>query len=89
MLEQNLLNQVKKCPINIVSISINVNIVEQVNASIHSTNYPNMQLKNNKIPTLDWLANTTELNPIEDAWDIIVCDIYRKNGQMFQCNSKS
>ena len=54
---------------------------QQDNASSHKSKYTMNFLSENGIKTLDWPANSPDLNPIENLWGELVRKIY-KNGSV-------
>lgn len=59
-------------------------IFHRDNISIHCIRHNEV-----KTPTLDWLANILNLNPMEKVWDIIMCIQYLpKNSQLLHYKAK-
>lgn len=51
---------------------------EPDNSSLQSEKETKKWLEDNKIPTFDLSANSPDLNPIKNVWNVILYNIYRK-----------
>uniref|UniRef100_A0A1I7WRT1 DDE_3 domain-containing protein n=1 Tax=Heterorhabditis bacteriophora TaxID=37862 RepID=A0A1I7WRT1_HETBA len=52
---------------------------QQENATNHVSRSTKTWLEDNSVDTMDWPSRSSDLNPMEDLWAILVCQIYADN----------
>jgi transposase len=52
-------------------------IYQQDNCPVHTANIVRNWFENNNVETLPWIANSPDINPIENVWGKITKILYR------------
>ena len=61
-------------------------VFQQDNASIHHSRLSMNWLDDNNVDVLDWAAVSTDLNPIENAWEMLARTVYDNGRQYHSVN---
>ena len=56
-------------------------VFQQDNAPAHSAMHTRDWFMENEVVTMDWPARSPDMNPIENAWDILARDVYAHQRQ--------
>lgn len=56
-------------------------VFQQDNCPVHTANIVKTWFQNNNIETLPWVANSPDINPVENLWGFITKTIYKRNFQ--------
>ncbi len=77
MLEDNFLSDAESLDIELKNV-----IFQQDNASCHVSKMTKEWFKQQKITLLDWPPQSPDMNPIENVWDYLDCQVRKRQSEI-------